>query len=170
MASDLTQLDSYFGDDRSPLFDARYIRFRPGAFFGPTDARGLHSIIFELVADGLAEWEEGTCNRIAVELLRDGGCRVHDDGRGIPLDFIASLGMRHAQVVMTRLGYLARKAGIATSVHGVSPCVINAVSASLHLRIARAGVIWEQEYRQGEPVTPLQPVGDAAESGTSITF
>src|SRR5690349_9753368 len=64
-----------------------HIRMRPGMYVGSTtDSRGLHHLAYKLIYNALDEARAGFCHWITVELIDDGGCRVSDDGRGIPVD------------------------------------------------------------------------------------
>ncbi len=172
MADDSTRDYEYSSSNVQSFPDLSHIRARPSMYIGSTDARGLHHLVLELVSNSIDEWLAGCCKRIAVELLRDGGCRVYDDGSGIPTDFVETVRMRYAEAVMTLVGSGSRHTRERTeaTLRGIGLPATNALSSKLQLRIARAGVMWEQEYRMGVAVTPFQPVGDSVESGTSITF
>jgi DNA gyrase subunit B len=162
------------------------VRKRPGMYIGSTGPTGLHHLIWEVVDNAVDEAMAGFCTRIDVILLADGGCRVVDNGRGIPVDEHPRYkGKSAAELVMTTL-HAGGKFGdggykVSGGLHGVGVSVVNALSRKLVLEIDRGGQRWRQEYesvrarggtvRPGVPQGPLQAVAKSRRgSGTTITF
>jgi DNA gyrase subunit B len=164
------------------------VRKRPGMYIGSTGPTGLHHLIWEVVDNAVDEAMAGYCTRIDVILLADGGCRVVDNGRGIPVDEHPRYkGKSAAELVMTTL-HAGGKFGdggykVSGGLHGVGVSVVNALSSKLVLEIDRAGQRWRQEYaavrsrgggggvRPGVPQGPLKAVAKSRRgSGTTITF
>src|SRR3989442_11993970 len=118
----------------------------------------------------------GHANRIDVTLLRDGACRVVDNGRGIPVDEHPDYpGISAAEIVLTMLHAGGKFGGegykISGGLHGVGVSVVNALSRRLEMVIERDGGRWTQTFADGgEPVPGLERVGDSDPHGTSITF
>jgi ClpX C4-type zinc finger protein/histidine kinase/DNA gyrase B/HSP90-like ATPase len=151
------------------------IRAQPNLYIGEThDGRGILRMFQEVLQNAAEEAHAGSCDRILVTLHRDASITVDDNGRGIPVETHPGFGRTTAEVVMTVLHAQALKAppvrGPRTRSWGVGLAVVNALSEEVRLQVRREGVLYEQEFRRGEPVTPLRAVGAAATSGTRITF
>ncbi|MFN8120886.1 MAG: DNA topoisomerase subunit B [Thermoleophilia bacterium] len=160
------------------------VRKRPGMYIGSTGLSGLHHLIWEVVDNSVDEAMAGFCTRIGVTILADGGCRVDDNGRGIPVDPYPSgehKGKSAAEVVLTVLHAGGKFGGegykVSGGLHGVGVSVVNALSRRLLIEIDRDGRHYRQEYADGgNPQGPLGPVDTASEgafsraSGTSVTF
>jgi DNA gyrase subunit B len=162
------------------------VRKRPGMYIGSTGTTGLHHLVWEVVDNAVDEAMAGHATRIEVTLLADGGCRVRDDGRGIPVDPHPSNRTKSAaEIVLTTLHAGGKFGGggykVSGGLHGVGVSVVNALSSRLVLEIDRDGKHWVQEFAAekrrggvapGVPQGPLTAAGSAprGRSGTTITF
>src|SRR2546426_6718466 len=152
------------------------VRNRPGMYIGSTGLNGLHHLVYEVVDNSVDEAMAGYATRIDVTLLRDGGCRVADDGRGIPVDPHPKHRTKSAaEVVLTMLHAGGKFGGegykISGGLHGVGVSVVNALSSRLLLEIDRDGGRWVQEFAKGgKPQGKLRRVKPSKQTGTTITF
>lgn len=150
------------------------VRKRPGMYIGSTGERGLHQLVTEAVDNAVDEAMAGACDRIEVTLLADDGCRVTDNGRGIPTGIQASEGRSAAEVVLTVL-HAGGKFGsggykVSGGLHGVGISVVNALSTRLSVEIWNDGYRWTQDYHLSEPETPIQRHEATELTGTTVTF
>ncbi|WP_448630768.1 DNA topoisomerase (ATP-hydrolyzing) subunit B [Cellulomonas soli] len=151
------------------------VRKRPGMYIGSTGARGLHHLVYEVVDNSVDEALAGYCDHIEVVLQADGGVRVTDNGRGIPVAIHPTEGRPTVEVVMTILhaGGKFGGAGYAVSggLHGVGISVVNALSTRVETVVRRDGHVWQQNFADGgKPSGELQQGEATQETGTQQTF
>jgi DNA gyrase subunit B len=167
---------AYAAKDISILKGLQPVRERPGMYIGSTGPSGLHHLVYEVVDNSVDEALAGFANRIDITLLADGGCRVVDNGRGIPVDPHPEYPDKSAaEIVLTMLHAGGKFGGegykISGGLHGVGVSVVNALSRRLEMEIRRDGGRYSMVFVDGgEPVAGLERIGDSDEHGTSITF
>jgi DNA gyrase subunit B len=143
-------------------------------YIGSTGIRGLHHLVYEVVDNAVDEAMAGYCDRIIVELLADGGCKVTDNGRGIPVDVPKGERKPAVEVVLTTLHAGGKFGGegyqVSGGLHGVGVSVVNALSEKLRIEVARDGKLWTQEYKRGRPQGPLKAGKPIKRTGTTVAF
>ena len=166
----------YTSADITVLEGVEHVRLRPGMYIGTTGQRGLHHLVYEVVDNSVDEAMAGHCDRIVVTLLEDGGCRVADNGRGIPVKPIPKAKDRRPalEVVLTTLNAGGKFGGrgyrISGGLHGVGVSVVNALSERLTVEVERDGYLWTQSYSRGKATKKLTKGKASKKTGTVVTF
>ena len=169
---------SYKASDITVLEGLEPVRVRPGMYIGSTGPAGLHHCIWEIVDNAVDEAMAGYCTHIDVTLLADGGCRVEDDGRGIPVDEHPQYpGKSAAEIVYTVLHAGGKFGGagykVSGGLHGVGASVVNALSTNLTVEVDRNGDHHVLAFENGgKPKGKLKVTGKAprGRTGTTVTF
>lgn len=150
------------------------VRKRPGMYIGSTGKEGLHHLIKEIADNSIDEAIAGHATEVIVTLLADGGVRVDDNGRGIPVDKVAKTGKSALETVLTVLHAGGKFGGggykVSSGLHGVGVSVVNALSTKLHAEVRVNGKVYAQDYEIGIPQADIKVVGKTDKTGTSITF
>lgn len=151
------------------------VRLRPGMYIGSTGYDGLHHLIKEIADNSIDEAIAGFANKIDITILKDGGIRVDDNGRGIPVDIHPKTGKSTLETVLTVL-HAGGKFGdggykVSSGLHGVGSSVVNALSTHMAAEVYRDGKTHHIEFDLGKPTSELKvSSGSPREHGTSITF
>ncbi len=149
------------------------VRKRPGMYIGSTGERGLHHLVQEVVDNSVDEAMAGHATKVEVTLLADGGVRVVDDGRGIPVDMHPKENKPTIEVVLTQLHaggkFDSDSYAVSGGLHGVGISVVNALSTRLLAEVKYGGRSWRQLYTDQLP-GELEDLGPATETGTTMTF
>jgi DNA gyrase subunit B len=168
-----TPENAYSGSSITVLEGLEAVRKRPGMYIGSTGERGLHHMVWEVVDNSVDEALAGHADRVHVTLLANGGVRVEDNGRGIPVDMHPVEKRPTVEVIMTVLHaggkFDGKSYGVSGGLHGVGVTVVNALSTRLDVEVWRDGTEWKQSYAYAKP-GPLEKVGPTRKRGTAITF
>lgn len=162
----------YTGQSIKVLKGLEAVRKRPGMYIGDTSTNGLHHLIYEVVDNCIDEAMAGYCTKIDVILTKNGGAKITDNGRGIPVDIHPTENIPAATVALTILhagGKFDQKT-YSGGLHGVGVSVVNALSTMLQMTIYKHNKIYRQDFSQGIPQNDLEIIGETKENGTTIEF
>ena len=150
------------------------VRKRPGMYIGSTGSVGLHHLIKEIADNSIDEAIAGHATWVKVTLLADGGARIEDNGRGVPVDIHPKTGVSALETVYTVLHAGGKFGGggykVSSGLHGVGSSVVNALSTKFIAEVKRQGYVWRQSYQIGVPDAPVKKGEATTETGTSVTF
>lgn len=166
--------NSYDSSQIQVLEGLEPVRKRPGMYIGSTGYDGLHHLIKEIADNSIDEAIAGFCTKVEITILKDGGVRVTDNGRGIPVDLHPKTHLSTLETVLTVL-HAGGKFGdggykVSSGLHGVGSSVVNALSTHMIAEVYRDGKINHIEFETGKTVKPLEVTGKTNKRGTSITF
>jgi DNA gyrase subunit B len=168
---------SYSARDMAVLEGLEPVRKRPGMYIGSTGTSGLHHLVWEVVDNSVDEAMAGFATRIDVTLTADGGCRVEDNGRGIPTDINPQQKLSGVEIALTKLHGGGKFGGsgykVSGGLHGVGVSVVNALSTKLIVEVDRDGNHHRMEFADGgKPQTKLEVTGPSSRgrTGTTVVF
>lgn len=173
---DTSNSSSYNESDIQVLEGLEAVRKRPGMYIGDTTLRGLHHLVYEIVANSVDEALAGRCDTIWVTVNKDGSVTVIDNGSGIPVGNHPQKGIPTVEVVHTMLHAGGKFGGGAYSVsgglHGVGASVVNALASSMTVEVRREGKIYSIGFERGLTTTPLNVIGtcNINDTGTKTVF
>jgi DNA gyrase subunit B len=150
------------------------VRKRPGMYIGGTGKEGLHHLVKEIADNCVDEAIAGHATELDITLLDDGGVKVSDNGRGIPVDKMEKTGKSALETVLTVLHAGGKFGGdgykVSSGLHGVGSSVVNALSTKLSAEVHKDGYIYTQEYEKGAPLSDIKKGQKTTKTGTTITF
>lgn len=170
-------LEKYDASKIDKLEGLAGVRQRPGMYIGPTDERGLHHCVFEVLDNSIDEHLAGFCTKIEVTLHTDGSCSIRDNGRGIPVDIHPKFKIPAIELVLTNL-HAGGKFGqgaykYSGGLHGVGAKCVNALSEWFKVEVMRDGKVYHMAFAKGETTRKLEVIGELKnkkQTGTLITF
>ncbi len=168
--------DAYTAADIEVLEGLEPVRRRPGMYIGGTDEKALHHLFAEVIDNSMDEAVAGHATWIEVRYEADGYLSVTDNGRGIPIDPHPKFKNQSAlEVIMTTLHSGGKFDGKAyqTSggLHGVGISVVNALSETCEVEVARGQQLYRMVFSRGVPDGKLQKLGSTMNRrGTKVRF
>ena len=170
----MSKQKQYDSQDIQVLEGLEPVRKRPGMYIGGTGREGLHHLVKEIADNSVDEAIAGHASELNIVLLEDGGIRVSDNGRGIPVDKMKKTGKSALETVLTVLHAGGKFGGggykVSSGLHGVGSSVVNALSTRLIAEVYKDGYMYTQEYEAGRPLTEIKKGAKTDFSGTTITF
>lgn len=175
MATQKQDGGSYDGSQIQVLEGLEPVRKRPGMYIGSTGYDGVHHLIKEIADNSIDEAIAGFATRVDVVILDDGGIRISDDGRGIPVDKHPKTGLSTLETVLTVLHAGGKFGGggykVSSGLHGVGSSVVNALSTHMIAEVVQGGQLYRIEFERGATAVPFKKVGKTERgNGTTITF
>jgi len=175
MEPEVDQKSEYGAESIQVLSGLDPVKKRPGMFIGSTDERGLHHLVYEVIDNSIDEAMAGHGKQIVLRLRKDGYASIEDEGRGMPVDIHPKYKIPGVQVILTMLHAGGKFGGnsaykVSGGLHGVGVSVTNALSEHLIVEVKRNNKIYRQEYKDGNPVSELQIVGESTHTGTTVIF
>lgn len=176
MPADLIPQDTYDASSIEVLEPLEAVRLRPGMYIGGIDERAYHHLAAEILDNSMDEAVAGHATRIEVELHADGSLTIRDNGRGIPVDPHPKFPDKSAlEVILCTLHSGGKFNGKAyeTSggLHGVGSSVVNALSDSMIVEVAKNKELFRQSFSRGKPLGPIEKLGPTQNRrGTWVTF
>ncbi|MFD5214126.1 DNA topoisomerase (ATP-hydrolyzing) subunit B [Microbacterium sp. NPDC058345] len=171
------RVEGEYGADSIQILEGlEAVRKRPGMYIGSTGPRGLHHLVYEIVDNSVDEALAGHADSIDVTILEDGGVRVVDNGRGIPVDPHSSDPTKSTVEVVLTILHAGGKFGggayaVSGGLHGVGSSVVNALSTRFDVEVKQKGHVWRHSFADGGvPQQSLEKGEATSETGTSITF
>ena len=172
-----TVVEQEYGADQIQILEGlEAVRKRPGMYIGTTSSRGLHHLVYEIVANSVDEALAGYCDTIDVTINEDNSITVIDNGRGIPVGINHKAGLPAVEVVFTILHAGGKFGGggykVSGGLHGVGASVVNALSDWLEVEICQEGKVYKQRYERGHVCYPLKVIGTCSleKTGTKVSF
>ena len=166
-----------YGAEQIQVLDGlEHVRVRPGMYIGSTGFDGLHHLLKEIADNSIDEAIAGFANKVDITLLADGGVKVVDNGRGIPVDIHPKTKKSALETVLTVLNAGGKFGGggykVSSGLHGVGSSVVNALSTKMIAEVRKNGKVHHVEFENGGKTVGqgLEVVGEAKDTGTSITF
>ena len=168
--------DAYTAADIEVLEGLEPVRRRPGMYIGGTDEKALHHLFAEVIDNSMDEAVAGHATWIDVRLDADGFLSVADNGRGIPVDPHPKFKNKSAlEVIMCTLhsgGKFDGKAyNTSGGLHGVGVSVVNALSDTCEVEVARGQQLYRMVFSRGIAQTKLEKLGSVMNRrGTKVRF